>query len=461
MFEFVPGPGVKISRIENLEDDIAMALEAERVRIVAPLPGKGAVGIEVPNRVRQTVYLREILGQPTFLKAKSKLALGMGMDIEGVPYVVDLAKMPHLLVAGSTGSGKSVSVNAMIASILFRATPEEVRLIMIDPKWTELSLYEGIPHLLLPVVTDPAKAALALRWATEEMDRRYELLSKARVRNLAGYNAQAREEVAAWEARQAALPELPDPSTLPPLDPAREEAEEALKRRLAEDPRPEGPLPLIVIVIDELADLMMVASREVETYIARIAQKARAAGLHLIVATQRPSTDVITGMIKANFPARIGFRVASNHDSKTIINQPGAEQLLGMGDMLMIPPNQSTPLRLHGAFVSDDEVRRLVEHLKRQGEPIYDETILQARDDEREESEEDDDYDPKWDEAIRVVSERERISVSMLQRRMKIGYNRAARMIERMEREGIVGPADGAKPREVLISAPPPTTPPA
>ncbi|RMG13527.1 MAG: DNA translocase FtsK [Deltaproteobacteria bacterium] len=437
MYEFVPGPGVKISRIAGLADDLAMAMEALRVRIVAPLPGKGAVGIEVPNKDRQTVYLREILEQDAFQSSKSKLTLGFGKDVEGMPLAMDLAQMPHLLIAGTTGSGKSVSVNSMITSILYKATPDEVRFIMVDPKWTELSLYEGIPHLLLPVVKDPAKAALALRWAVDEMERRYQLLADAGVRGLAGYNKKVDALHAEWEARQATR----DPD-------ATDESEK--------DPEPER-LPFIVIIIDELADLMMVASREVETYIARLAQKARAAGIHLMVATQRPSTDVLTGIIKANFPARIGFRVASRHDSQTIINQPGAEKLLGKGDMLVIPPGTSDPVRVHGAFVSDEEIHRVVEHLKQQGQPIYDESILKPRSDEAdgEGDGEDDALDPKWDEALLLVSERERISVSYLQRRLSIGYNRAARMIERMEREGIVGPADGSKPREVLISAPP------
>ncbi|MDF1564882.1 MAG: DNA translocase FtsK 4TM domain-containing protein [Deltaproteobacteria bacterium] len=460
MYEFVPGPGVKISKIASLSDDLAMAMEALRVRIVAPLPGKGAVGIEVPNKVRQTVQLREILEQPAFQEAKGKLTMGVGKDVEGMPFVADLAKMPHLLVAGTTGSGKSVAVNAMISSILMRATPDDVRFIMVDPKWTELSLYEGIPHLLLPVVKDPAKAALALRWAVEEMDRRYQLLADWGVRGLAGFNREVKKAKSEWEERQQALPKLPDLETMSMLDPRRPEVEEEFKQRLVDDPKPPDHLPLIVIIIDELADLMMVASRDVETYIARIAQKARAAGLHLLVATQRPSTDVLTGLIKVNFPARIGFRVASRHDSQTIINQPGSEKLLGMGDMLIIPPGQADPTRVHGAFVSDDEVKRLVDHLTRQGEPIYDESILKARDEEKGEEGEEEDYDPKWDEAVMVVSEMEKISVSMLQRKMKIGYNRAARMVEQMEREGIVGPADGAKPRDVLISAPPPVTPP-
>ena len=455
MYEFVPGPGVRISKIAGLSDDLAMAMEALQVRIVAPLPGKGAVGIEVPNKKRQTVHLKDIVDQDAFAEAKSKLTLAMGKDVEGMPFMVDLAQMPHLLIAGTTGSGKSVSVNAMIASILMKATPDEVRFIMVDPKVTELKLYDGIPHLLLPVVDNPAKAALALRWAVDEMERRYQLLADTSVRNLSGYNRVAEKRRAEWEERQKTR------TPPPPLETADgdHEAYMALKedheRFLLDDPPPPEKLPLVVIIIDELADLMMVASREVETYIARIAQKARAAGIHLMVATQRPSTDVLTGLIKANFPARIGFRVASRHDSQTIINSPGSEKLLGRGDMLIIPPGQSEPLRVHGAFLADDEIKRVVAHLKEQGKPIYDESILQARDDEGGGGDDDDDleHDAKWDEALAIIADRDAISVSFLQRRLAIGYNRAARMIEVMEREGIVGPADGSKPRQVLLGA--------
>jgi DNA segregation ATPase FtsK/SpoIIIE, S-DNA-T family len=459
MYEFRPGPGVKISKIQGLSDDLAMAMEALRVRIVAPIPGKNAVGIEVPNAKRQTVVAREILEQDEFAKSKSRLTLALGKNIEGDPVVVDLAKMPHLLIAGTTGSGKSVSVNGMITSMLFKATPDEVRFIMIDPKVLELKLYEGIPHLLLPVVTDPAKAALALRWATEEMDRRYQLLADLGVRDLAGFNKKVTRLREEWEARQKDLPPLP------PVEDADGdyEAQEALKRQHEErwlaDPPPPERLPMLVIIIDELADLMMVASREVETFIARLAQKARASGIHLMVATQRPSTDVLTGVIKINFPARISFRVASRHDSQTIINEPGAEKLLGNGDMLIIPPGQSEPMRAHGAFLSETEIEKVVEHLKQQGEPVYDETILQPRDEGGGSGDEDDDdgtLDPKWDEALAILGEKDTISVSWLQRRLAIGYNRAARMIEKMEREGIVGPADGSKPREVLLPPPPP-----
>jgi S-DNA-T family DNA segregation ATPase FtsK/SpoIIIE len=405
LYEFRPGPGVKVSRIAGLADDLAMAMQALRVRIIAPIPGKDVCGIEVPNKERQMVHFRDVAEQDLFQRAASKLTFALGKDIEGQPYIIDLAKMPHLLIAGTTGSGKSVSVNAMVLSMLMRASPEEVRLVMVDPKMLELSPYEGIPHLLLPVVTDPKKAALALRWAVEEMERRYQLLYEQGVRHINQYNKKA-----------------------------------------------EPKLPFIVIMVDELADLMMVASREVEGCIQRLAQMARAAGIHLMLATQRPSTDVITGVIKANFPARISFQVASRHDSATVINQPGAENLLGAGDMLILPPGSATPQRVHGAFVSEAEIQRIVDHLKQQGAPVYDETILRARPGDGEEGAEGEDMsDELYDQALAVVADMRQVSISMLQRRMRIGYNRAARMIERMEREGVVGPADGAKPRDVLI----------
>jgi len=335
MFEFLPASGVKVSRIASLSDDLAMAMKALRVRIVAPIPGKGVVGIEIPNKDRQLVVLRELCEQDAFQKSQSKLAMCLGKDIEGMPYIADLGKMPHLLIAGTTGSGKSVAVNSMIVSMLLRATPEEVRFLMVDPKMLELSVYEGIPHLLLPVVTDAKKAAMALRWAVEEMERRYQLLADCGVRNIASYNKKLEKEGDAAQIKPARSVREKKPTgpgadgSQPdlPLDPPRE---------------PLRKLPYLVLIIDELADLMMVASREVETYIARLAQMARAAGIHLMVATQRPSTDVVTGVIKANFPARISFQVASRHDSGTIINSPGAENLLGMGDMLILPPGTST-----------------------------------------------------------------------------------------------------------------------
>jgi S-DNA-T family DNA segregation ATPase FtsK/SpoIIIE len=529
MYEFLPGPGIKVSKIASLADDLAMAMEAMRVRIVAPIPGKGVVGIEVPNRDRETVYLKEIAEQDAFNKSASKLTMCVGKDIEGMPYVLDLAKAPHLLIAGTTGSGKSVAVNSMIMSILLKATPEEVRFVMVDPKMLELSVYEGIPHLLLPVVTDPKKAALALRWSVEEMERRYHLLSEAGVRNIAGYNKlvesaggqtkdllrsqakappaapppapaptvtaaaaapppasgkkmlivdvedgetedQARERLAAAkvgvEAPREPVEDIRAPVEEPvqaaqPAPPAPEAeaaalagAETAAAAAAEAEPEPEPlrKLPYIVVIIDELADLMMVASREVETYIARLAQMARAAGIHLMVATQRPSTDVVTGVIKANFPTRISFMLRSKPDSMTILGTTGAEALLGMGDMLIMPPTSANLTRVHGAFVSEGEIKKAVDHLKAQGKPVYDESILKPREDEMEGGPEEDELsDELYDQALAVVSDMRQVSISMLQRKMRIGYNRAARMIERMERDGVVGPADGAKPREVLI----------
>jgi DNA segregation ATPase FtsK/SpoIIIE, S-DNA-T family len=511
MYEFLPGPGIKVSKIASLADDLAMAMEAMRVRIVAPIPGKGVVGIEVPNRDRETVYLKEIAEQDAFLKSASRLTMCVGKDIEGMPYVLDLAKAPHMLIAGTTGSGKSVAVNAMIMSLLLKSTPEEVRFIMVDPKMLELSVYEGIPHLLLPVVTDPKKAALALRWAVEEMERRYALLAEAGVRNIAGYNKLV--EAAAGAAKEqldtvAAAPAMKNPEQKKPrklmiIDVAAGESEEqalerasaghllgvAAPREEAEDVREavvgqeryeldeealaeaelevqaargieeDAPqkkqaqkLPYIVVIIDELADLMMVASREVETYIARLAQMARASGIHLMVATQRPSTDVVTGVIKANFPTRITFMLRSKPDSMTILGTVGAESLLGMGDMLIMPPTSAHLQRVHGAFVSEPEIARVVQHLKAQGKPVYDDSILKPRDEESDGAPEEDVLsDELYDQALAVVADMRQVSISMLQRKMRIGYNRAARMIERMERDGVVGPADGARPREVFL----------
>ncbi|GHG69547.1 DNA translocase FtsK 4TM domain-containing protein [Comamonas sp. JC664] len=496
MYEFLPGPGIKVSKIAALADDLAMAMEAMRVRIVAPIPGKGVVGIEVPNRDRETVYLKEIAEQDAFNKGASKLTMCVGKDIEGMPYVLDLAKAPHLLIAGTTGSGKSVAVNSMIMSILLKATPEEVRFIMVDPKMLELSVYEGIPHLLLPVVTDPKKAALALRWAVEEMERRYQMLSEAGVRNIAGFNKLVESTAvevktvseppkkkakpknvlvldgespkssmpAGGESLGVAAPRDDEDDLLdaqandadaetPELD---AEAEDTEALEASEPATPEKKqlqkLPYIVVIIDELADLMMVASREVETYVARLAQMARAAGIHLMVATQRPSTDVVTGVIKANFPTRVSFMLRSKPDSMTILGTVGAEALLGMGDMLIMPPTSAHLQRVHGAFVSENEIKKAVDHLKAQGKPVYDESILKPRDEDVEGGGEEDELsDELYDQALATVSEMRAVSISMLQRKMRIGYNRAARMIERMERDGVVGAADGAKPREVLI----------
>jgi S-DNA-T family DNA segregation ATPase FtsK/SpoIIIE len=454
MYEFAPAPGTRLNKIVNLADDLAMSLEALKVRIVAPIPGKAAVGIEVPNRTRETVYLKEILADDAFQQGKAKLPLALGKNIEGAPSVVDLAKMPHLLVAGATGSGKSVAVNTMITSLLYSCTPEEVRFIMVDPKVLELSIYEGVPHLLLPVVTDPKKANLALRWAVEEMERRYDLLARMGVRDIASYNKklgklQAKAEAdrlraAADEAERAAGEEG---------DEAPDDGDLQAELDLAEPPR---KLPYIVVVIDEFADLMMCAPKEVETSVARIAQKARAAGIHLLLATQRPSVDVITGLIKANFPSRIAFHVTSKVDSRTILDQMGAENLLGAGDMLF-SDRGSAPQRLHGCFVQEEEIGRVVEFLKKQGRPAYNYDILKPRDEDEDggggSGGDDDISDEVYDRAVRIVAESQRVSVSYLQRRLSVGYNRAAKLVERMEREGVVSPPDVKKVREVLISA--------
>jgi DNA segregation ATPase FtsK/SpoIIIE, S-DNA-T family len=481
MYEFAPAPGTRTGKIAQLENDLAMALEAQAVRIVAPIPGKAVVGVEVPNRNRQTVYLKEILSDESFRGAASKLQIALGKDIQGNPVSVNLAKMPHLLVAGTTGSGKSVTVNGMITSLLYNATPEEVRFIMVDPKMLELSIYEGIPHLLLPVVTDPKKANLALRWAVDEMERRYELLSKTGVRDIAGYNAKVdleekKKSVAKAVVEAAAkaskklkvviegpggeeeMPAEASDAAVITEEMREEESDKAAAAQFAAEKaaaeEPMRKLPYIVIVIDEFADLMMVAPKDVETSVARLAQKARAAGLHVILATQRPSVDVITGLIKANFPSRIALQVAGKMDSRVILDQHGAESLLGNGDMLF--SDRGTKLRrIHGAFLSDDEVHRVVDSLKKQAKPVYDMDILKPRDeDESGEGAPVDDFnDPLYDQAVAIVCETRQASVSFIQRRLQIGYNRSARMVEKMERDGIVGPANGIKPREVLAPA--------
>jgi DNA segregation ATPase FtsK/SpoIIIE, S-DNA-T family len=438
MYEFKPSPGTKISKISALDRDLAMTLEATKVRIVAPIPGKGTVGIEVPNLKRETVFLQELLADETFTKSKSLLTIGLGKDISGRPTTCDLAKAPHLLVAGSTGSGKSVGINVMLMSLLFRARPDQVRLILIDPKMLEFSTYEGIPHLLLPVVTDPKSANQALRWAVVEMERRYQLLAEAGVRNVDGYNRKVREQKT---LASKVVTETPDPGA----------PESGLPGATAEPPE---ELPFIVIVIDEFADLMMVAPKDVETSVARIAQKARAAGLHLIVATQRPSKDVITGLIKANFPTRAAFQVSSKIDSRVILDRNGAESLLGMGDMLYLAAGAS-PERMHGAFVSTKEVQRVVAFLKEQARPVYNMDILKA-DDPAEEEGGEEEYDELYDKAVMLVTSSRRASTSWIQRQLRIGYNRAARMLELMEREGVVGAQErGARNREVLVPAPP------
>jgi S-DNA-T family DNA segregation ATPase FtsK/SpoIIIE len=406
-YEYEPAPGVKINKVVALADDLALGLKAESVRIVGSIPGKAALGIEIPNRERQIVYIRDILASEEFQKAASKLTIGLGMDVIGNPVMANLAKMPHLLIAGATGAGKSVAVNGIICSILMKATPEEVRLLMVDPKRIELSCYEDIPHLLHPVVVDPKMASRALQWAVREMERRYQLMEEKRVKSIHSYNEQVEEG----------------------------------------EPR----LPLIVIIIDELADLMMVSSREVEDSVARLAQMARAAGMHLILATQRPSVDVLTGLIKANFPTRMSFKVSSKIDSRTILDSSGAEHLLGAGDMLFLPPGSSRLQRIHGAYISEKEIERIVKFIKGQRSAVYDESVVSVVESPvNGDGEEDEEIDEKYDEAVAFVCETGQASISMVQRRLRVGYNRAARMIETMEKEGIVGPADGSKPREVL-----------
>jgi len=447
MYEFQPAAGTKISKIAGLSDDLAMALEALRVRIVAPIPGKNRVGFELPNASRETVYLREMLADDAFAKPSMILPLALGKNIVGEPFYGDLARMPHLLVAGATGTGKSVGLNAMLASILYRSTPDETRLLLIDPKVVELQVYDGIPHLLLPVVTDMKKAALALRWAVDEMERRYQMFADYGVRGIQPYN----KLVDAIKRGEASLPTKHRVSVVA-RDPDGNEI--LINPDEGETPTPKMPerMPNIVIVVDEFADLMMVAAKDVETAIARLAQKARAAGLHLILATQRPSVDVITGLIKANFPSRIAFRVSSKVDSRTILDTNGAEHLLGNGDMLFMAPALSSGVeRVHGAYVADQEVQRITEFWKGQGTPIYDERILRAQEEEGEEAVEDEEQDELYDRAVALVTSTRRASTSWVQRKLGIGYNRAAKLMERMEREGIVGPSRGAKDREILV----------
>ncbi|MDG9931189.1 MULTISPECIES: DNA translocase FtsK [Pseudomonas] len=440
-FEIQPGIGVKVSRISNLAKDLARSLAVISVRVVEVIPGKTTVGIEIPNEDRQIVRFSEVLSSPEYDDAKSPVTLALGHDIGGKPVITDLAKMPHLLVAGTTGSGKSVGVNAMILSILFKSTPEEARMIMIDPKMLELSIYEGIPHLLCPVVTDMKEAANALRWSVAEMERRYKLMAAMGVRNLAGFNRKVKD------AEEAGTP-LSDP---------------LYKRQSMEDEAPLlKTLPTIVVVVDEFADMMMIVGKKVEELIARIAQKARAAGIHLILATQRPSVDVITGLIKANIPTRMAFQVSSKIDSRTILDQGGAEQLLGHGDMLYLPPGTGLPIRVHGAFVSDDEVHRVVEAWKQRGAPDYIEDILAGVEEAGSgfegggggEGGEGSEEDPLYDEAVNFVLESRRASISAVQRKLKIGYNRAARMIEAMEMAGVVTPMNTNGSREVIAPGP-------
>ena len=435
-FEIQPAAGIKGSKIVNLSKDIARSLSVVSVRVVDVIPGKSVIGIEIPNEHRELVALSDILKSKQYELMKSSLTIGLGKDISGQPAVADLSKMPHLLVAGTTGSGKSVALNAMILSLLYKATPKAIRLIMIDPKMLELSVYAGIPHLLAPVVTDMKEAANALRWCVEEMERRYQIMAKLGVRNVAGYNRKVNE------ANKSGQP-IPEPGNMLPSE---EEPEKYLEH-----------LPLIVVIIDELADMMMTTGKKTEELIARLAQKARAAGIHLVLATQRPSVDVITGLIKANVPCRIAFQVSSKIDSRTILDQMGAEALLGHGDMLYLASGTSVPMRIHGAFVSDHEVHAVVENIKSCGQPDYNEAVLQPPAESRGSGAEtsDAEADPLYDEAVQIVTETHKASISYIQRRLKIGYNRAARMIEEMECNGLVSKMGASGNREVLASAPP------
>lgn len=416
-YELKPAEGVRVSKIANLADDIALNLAAETIRIEAPIPGKQAVGIEVPNTEKETVHFREVVESDAFQDSKSKLSVALGKDVAGNMEIADIAKMPHALIAGATGSGKSVCINTLITSIIYKAKPSEVKFVMVDPKVVELSVYNGIPHLLIPVVTDPKKAAGALAWAVQEMDNRYNLFAQKGVRDLKGYNAMAEKEGI-------------------------------------------GTLPQIVIIIDELADLMMVAAKEVEDSICRLAQKARAAGMHLIIATQRPSVDVITGIIKANIPSRIAFAVSSQVDSRTILDQVGAEKLLGKGDMLFYPSGAPKPVRVQGAFVSDEEVEKIVSFIKSNGEATYSEDILETIENSNKSDKElaaetgdpDDDTDPFLMDAIDVVVETGQASTSFIQRRFKVGYARAGRIIDQMEERGVISGYQGSKPRQVLMT---------
>ncbi len=411
MYEFKPNSGIKISKIANLYNDLAMAMRAVSVRIVAPIPGKAVVGIEISNQQRQTVFMKDILSSRAFASSHSKLTLALGKDIVGNSYVTDLSKMPHLLIAGATGSGKSVAVNSMIVSILYKSTPDEVKFVMIDPKMLELSIYDGIPHMLMPVVVDPKEASGSLAALVNEMETRYHIMSEVGVRNIDGFNAKA-------------------------------------KRGIIEYPT----MPYIVVVIDELADLMMVAGKKVETHIARLAQMARAAGIHMIVATQRPSVDVLTGLIKANFPARISFKVSSKIDSRTILDVQGAEALLGKGDMLFMQPSSFSLIRIHGAFISDDEIKNVTDFVKTQGSPEYSEELINATK-EASGIEEDDEIelDDMFEEALNIIKEGGNPTISYIQRRLKIGYNRAARIVEQMEKKGILSKPDDRGKREILI----------
>jgi len=450
MYEFEPQSGTKVSKIAGLADDLAMALAAQKVRIVAPIAGKARVGFELPNDIRQTVHLREIIEDRRWEQQGGALPMALGKDIGGQPVYVDLARMPHLLVAGATGSGKSVALNVMLTSILAKKTPEEVRMLMIDPKVVELQVFDGIPHMLLPVVTDMKKAALALRWAVDEMERRYQVFADAGTRNIDTYNRRVDRVLRGELSIEKFMPKRKGKVSAQDangqeilLDPADGEVADA------ENFEPEK-LPSVVVVVDEFADLMMVAAKDVEACIARLAQKARAAGIHVILATQRPSVDVITGMIKANFPARVAFKVAQRQDSMTILGRSGAEHLLGMGDMLMIPPGSGDLQRVHAAYVSEDEVKAVCDYLREQGDPEYQEEILKPREDEGFDAESD---DPLYDKAVAVVANAGYCSISHVQRQLSVGYNKAAKLVEQMEQQGVVGPpsSKAGGRREVLV----------
>ena len=438
MYEYEPAAGIKVNKIVGLTDDLAMALRAISIRIIAPLPGKNVVGIEVPNPTREMVYLRTLLDSDSFRKSESTLSVAMGMDIFGNPVTSDLAKMPHLLVAGSTGTGKSVFLNAFLCSLLCRATPDELKLLLVDPKLLELSIYEGIPHLIADVVTNPKRAAAALQGIVRKMEERYLMMGSVQVRNIDQFNAKARDEIAngnlSFELKSKGANESEEPKIIE-----------------------WAPLPYIVVVIDELADLMVMVAKDVEESLQRLAQMARAAGIHLVLATQRPSVDVLTGVIKANFPSRVSFQVSSAIDSRTILDQKGAESLLGLGDMLFLPPRTALLDRLHAPFVSEKEVVELVTFLRDQGKPVFDEELVRFTEegpDFSEQTDGDGDVDEMFDPAVAIVAETRNASISYVQRRLKIGYNRAARIIEKMENDGMVGPQVGNRPREVLLRDP-------
>ena len=443
-FEVQPAPGIKVSRISNLVKDLARSLAVVSVRVVEVIPGKTVIGIEIPNEKREIIQLSQVLSSTEFDRAGSTLSMALGHGIVGKPVIVDLAKMPHLLVAGTTGSGKSVGINAMILSLLFKSTPEQVRMIMIDPKMLELSVYDGIPHLLTPVITDMKDAANGLRWCVAEMERRYKLMSALGVRNLAGFNKKV------TDAKKTGKPIVDPTWQADPMLLEEEQSAPVLE-----------PLPSIVVIVDELADMMMVVGKKVEELIARIAQKARAAGIHLVLATQRPSVDVLTGLIKANVPTRLSFMVQSKVDSRTILGEGGAEQLLGHGDMLFLPPGGGVPTRVHGAFVSDEEVHRVVGDWKQRGEPVYIEAVTQTADDSDggpfggAGGDDGEDGDDLYDEAVRFVTESRKASISAVQRKLRIGYNRAARMIESMEAAGVVSEMSSNGSREVIAPPPP------